>query len=459
MKWTLSGALLVVALASWLQGCGTVVSVRPLYTDDELVHPVLEPRIVGEWIVADVYPFGNSDGSQQLGRSDATIASSSAEGLYTVEFRRPVKDSKRGQESYSYDIRFVSLGGRLYFDAEFSELQKDNFSFKQEEMNVLAATPAHFLGRLSVEKDFLRVEGVNPDWLEKNVPENSWQKTSMDRYTDVTTLLHSTAELREVISKNAESGAFFPIAYFCRPGKDCEALAMEDVLHLWPDENESLQNVAGFYESRKDYRRALELEGQLLRVEPKSYGNLLKFGEIQLHLRDFTSARRSFEEARKAAESSQKGESTRAAELFEWTCFLEGKYSDVLSTGAKFNLGSGNLSAESILLNYFSLLRLGRKDEAEAYLNEKSLGFKGTLEDHALLLRAQDRTGHPYIPEAKNEQERRTMYFGALSAAHNKHSWYYTSFLQAAINNAPGDSLMALAAQIEFEQTSPKGSK
>jgi hypothetical protein len=253
--------LLALGLAILCSGCASVVSVRPLYTPGDIQHPFLDPRIAGDWVVVDFYGTAASGDAEQFVTHQAKIVAPDWGGQYSVEFHSTNDDPKKTEEkeTYKYDFHLVPIGGKVYFDAEFSEATRGQSKLSREELSYPLVAPANFLGRLSVEPDFLRVEVLNPDWIDKNVPEAGRERASIDRYTDVVTLTGSTDELRELVLRNAESQAFFPVGYLCRPGKDCAALAIDDVVHRWPNEKEMLEGAVAFWAHRKNYDRALEL--------------------------------------------------------------------------------------------------------------------------------------------------------------------------------------------------------
>jgi len=238
-------------------GCEVVSSLHSLRPDTDVWHPVHEPRIDGEWVGVNFYGW-QAKPLDRFQNTDATIVSPQAEwdGTYSVTFRRSKEISGPGPQSYVYDFSLVQLGDHLYFDAEFSKLQQDQFEFNRANMNVLAAAPAHFLGRLTIEEEFLRAEAINPDWVSDNVPEGDQEKVSIDKHTDVTTLLYSTRDLRELLLKTTDPKLFVPMGYLCRPGKDCATLAIEDLVHLLPNDADTIETAADFYVVRRNYARA-----------------------------------------------------------------------------------------------------------------------------------------------------------------------------------------------------------
>src|SRR5713101_4253745 len=119
MKLTL--AVLASALAAFVSGCSPAVSVRPLYTDADLKKPILEPRIEGE-------------------------------------------------EVTSYNVRLVPIADKLFFDADFDEQKYEQHKIGRDA--ILGMAPAHLIGRVWVQQDFLRIALFDSDWVKDNSPES-----------------------------------------------------------------------------------------------------------------------------------------------------------------------------------------------------------------------------------------------------------------------------------------------
>lgn len=112
-----------------------------------------------------------------------------------------------------------------------------------------------------------------------------------------------------------------------------------------------------------------------------------------------------------------------------------------------------------VLLSYFSLLRLGRREAAESLLKDESARFKGSAEEHALLLDAEGRVSDGFpCSDPKSEALRRASFFGGLRDivigrpdTARVHLGYAAS--------EDGSSVIALAARIELERLEPKAKK
>jgi len=174
-------------------------------------------------------------------------------------------------------------------------------------------------------------------------------------------------------------------------------------------------------------------------------------GEALLFARDFAGSRK---ELTAVPDPTLKKPS--ACSSITWSYFLEGNWGEVPRAAATCRAVDELAGPEPILLSYYSLLRLGRKAEAEAYLTQETARFKGPLTEHALLLRAQDRMDFAY-DETKEEQVRGDFFDGLRPTMRS--AGVAELRLNSAADKAPKDSLIGLAAKIELERLVPKPKK
>ncbi len=118
--------LLIAALAAVLCGCAPAVSVRPLYTDDDLKHPIVEPRIEGEWVSLDLDKVGTDDEimfklkiAPPERPGEPTMASDSA---YHVELRFGKPDPRERRPGLQLWRALDPRGRQAFFDADFVEV-------------------------------------------------------------------------------------------------------------------------------------------------------------------------------------------------------------------------------------------------------------------------------------------------------------------------------------------------
>ena len=153
----LAPPVLALALATFFSGCSPVASIRPLYTDGDLQKPIVEPRIEGEWVSPDADEPEKSAAGEMWLRWKVTPAEkpNAAYSTYSAEFRLAKRDREEGDVATNYDVRLVAIGDKLFFDAEFRNHTKGQLSIGS--LDVLGLVPAHIVGRIWVQQDFLRL--------------------------------------------------------------------------------------------------------------------------------------------------------------------------------------------------------------------------------------------------------------------------------------------------------------
>jgi hypothetical protein len=461
-------AVVVLALAVLLSGCSPAVSIRPLYTEEDLKKPVVEPRIEGEWISPNTEePEKAATREEAWLRWKITPPDKPGQPYsnYSVEFRPAKPEPGKGDEVSSYDVRLVAVGDKLFFDAEFRRHTEGKMDVGP--MDVLGLVPAHIVGRIWVQQDFLRIALLQPEWIEKNAPA-SFQETLPSKYVDDCIIVGSTQELRDLLIRNADNPeALAYIAYLCRPGIDCSTRAAEDALARSPDDDQALEGASQVFFARHSYARAATLRRHRVELDPKDFTRHTDLSDALLFSRDFAEARRELAEVQeltlgehpKPTGYDAQRANARASEDIVWSYFLEGKYAEAVSAAKRCKPGEKHYSVSPVLLSYFSLLRLGRQEAAESLLKNESARFKGSAEEHALLLDAEGRVsdGFPYS-DPKSEALRRASFFGGLRDivigrpdTARVHLGYAAS--------EDGSSVIALAARVELERLEPKAKK
>jgi hypothetical protein len=219
---------LALATAALASGCSPVTSIRPLYTDAELQKPVVEPRIAGEWISPNTEEPEKARTDEEvwlrwkIAPADKPEASYS---YYSVEFRPAKPDPGKGEEASSYEVRLVAIGDKLFFDAEFRSQTEGHVDVGRTD--ILGLVPAHVVGRLWVQQDFVRIALLKPDWVEDHWPVGSHRFDSPSFAGDDSIVItDSTQELRDFLVRNADNQRALAYAvYLWRPGTDCGARA------------------------------------------------------------------------------------------------------------------------------------------------------------------------------------------------------------------------------------------
>ena len=134
----LSIALPVLVLTAFLGGCDTY-SLHPFYKADE---NTLEPRLVGTWTVD---------------KTKITIEAKK-EGTYEAE----VWDMDSHSDA-RYKVRLIRVGNNLFADSILDEESLDGKKFDLP----YGVAPLHFLYKVSVNGDTLRLSLLKHDWLIK----------------------------------------------------------------------------------------------------------------------------------------------------------------------------------------------------------------------------------------------------------------------------------------------------
>ena len=457
-------ALAVLAAAACVSGCSPVASIRPLYTDADLQKPIVEPRIQGEWVSPNTDEPEKAAGGEMWLRWKITSPEKPdvPYSTYSAEFRLAKPDPEEGDVASTYDVTLVAIGDRLFFDAEIRKREKGQLSINSTD--VLGLVPAHIVGRIWVQQDFLRIALLKPHWVEKNWPAGIHLFDATTYGDDGIVITGSTQELRDFLARNADNPEALAYAvYLCRPQADCTGRAAEDALARSPDDDETLETTAKFFFSRRDYARAAALRQRHADLNREDFTRHTDLSEALLFNREFAGARRELAVVQKLAmgehpKPAAQSAYARASEDIVWSYFLEGGYAEAVNAAKRCKPGERNYTVNPILLSYFSLLRLGRREEAEALLKDESARFRGSAEEHTLLLDAEGRVseGFPYS-DPKSEALRRASFFGGLrDIAIGRPDTARVHLGYAASEHS--DSVVALAARVELERLGP-GSK
>ena len=449
MKFTVS--VLSLSLAGVLSGCSPVVSIQPLYTQAEIQKPYLNQQVEGEWIMANL-DDSHEDATAPKPPCRVSISKSSAgEVPYAVEFRCPASEADSGEQYSKYDFRLVSLGTVTFFDARFVESKEKEKHISLGEITDKGIIPAHLLGQVWVQQDFVRFAPLQSDWVEENWPGNFLVISKVEKYDKVDVLTNPTPDLRDLFLRNAGSpGAFSDPEFLCRAGTDCDARAMEDQLTRTPNSQDVLAGAVKFYAKRGNFARAISLQRHKIEVDTNRAADQFTLGRLLLLTRDFDGARGALAAAKEPSERPS------IKELMVRSHFLQGNYAGTVQA-AKFLEAPANLSsADPIILSYFALNRLGRVKEAESYLREQANTFVGPAQEQLFLLGILGRVTDSL---SSSEDQGRSTYYYALNRLRNGDLEHCRDHLRDLVKMRPKDDLIGLAAQIELERLPSKTSK
>jgi tetratricopeptide (TPR) repeat protein len=444
-------ALLVACLvfATVLYGCNPVVSVQPLYTQAEIEKPYLDQRLEGDWVM----PTDDAD------KDDATVhppcpvsilKSSAADVPYTVNFRCPGSKDDPGEKHSQYDLHLVLVGTATFFDARIAEFNVGEKSISLSDVAEKGIAPAHLLGEVWVQQDFVRFATLPSDWVEKNWPEDYLAKSKVDKYSGVDILTNPTPSLRELLSRHAASpdASRLPL-YLCRAGVDCETRSGEDELSRTPDDKDVLASAVKFYAKRGNFARAIALQRHKIELDSDAAANQFELGRLLLLSRDFDGARRALVTAKEPSEVPS------IKELMVESYFCQGNYAATVQAGKSLVAPSNLVSADPIILTYFALHRLGQAKKAESYLRDQAAAFAGPAQEQLLLLQVLGRVTDSWT----FEDWARSTYYYALNSLKNGDLEGGRSHMQDLAKMQPKDSLIGLAAQLELDRLASSAKK
>jgi tetratricopeptide (TPR) repeat protein len=447
MKTTLLIACLYSATV--LSGCSPVVSVQPLYTQAEIEKPYLDQRLEGDWIMAS--PGDDEAAAAPEPPCGVRILKSPAgEFPYTVEFRCPSSESEPGEQYSKYDVHLVSLNTATFFDARFAEFEEKDKHASLSDIADKGIAPAHLLGQVWIQQDFIRFALLQSDWVDKNWPRDFLVTSEVGELSGVKILTSQTTDLRNVLSRYAGSEGAFDIArYLCRAGADCEVRAVEEELTRARDNPEVLGASVKFYERRGDFARALVLQRHKIELDSDAAADQYELGRLLLLSGDLDGARRALAAAKEpSAKPSIK-------ELIVQSYFLQGDYAGTVRAAESMGAPASLISADPIILSYFALHRLGRAKEADSFLQQQATTFVGPAEEHLLLLGVLGRVTDSWPSKNQN----RSTYYYALDELKNGKFDSGRSHLQDLVRTRPKDDLIRLAAQLELERLGPPATK
>jgi len=255
-----------LVLAAWVCGCVPAASVRPLYTDADLEKPISEPGIEGEWISPDLDKAGTGEELWLQWKIGPPTRPGQPNSSYPVEFCFARSNQEEGEGPTSYNVRLIRIADKLFFDADFDEQKHGQLRLGRDA--ILGMAPVHLIGRVWVQKDFLRVALLGSDWVKDHSGESFREVVDTpDKGSSVIT--GSTQELRDFLSQNADNPkALAYTVYLCRPATDCSMQAVNEELRRRPEDSGLLGEAAEFFAKRGDYAKAIELRRRAMLLEP-----------------------------------------------------------------------------------------------------------------------------------------------------------------------------------------------
>lgn len=200
-KWARLGVFLLLPAAAWVGGCSCAGSLQPLESGEPVM---VSANLRGKWVTTDA----NSQEQEYF------LVDSSSADIYFVSSLKP-----NGSPREIYEVSLVQVGGYTFLDAAFDETVSGQEHRNAHDMAVLRI---HFIGRVWVEGDTLRLGLLNYDWLREMTSSGKVKLPYVEHHEESDTLLLLTAEsdkLAEFVRQYAEdSDAFSTILTFHRVG-------------------------------------------------------------------------------------------------------------------------------------------------------------------------------------------------------------------------------------------------
>ncbi len=169
--------LVTAAAIALLAGCGPLVSVQPMYTEEDAVY---EAGLTGAWEPAEDnglwFIYGDSKSRYRV----VTISPDAGKVADEVE---------------RYEMRLVRLGGALFADLQQTGKPDDGLSVR-----------GHIFARLRLEGDQLGVALLGSEWLGQRIGE--WKFPNRKDRGEVV-LTGSTEQLRALVGRVAEDPRAF----------------------------------------------------------------------------------------------------------------------------------------------------------------------------------------------------------------------------------------------------------
>lgn len=436
----LSGLMLV--------GCKPAVSLRPLY--DAKDKPVTEAQIEGDWVSPDSDKIGSKDKDKVAVRWNI----SNQKDHYWVRMHSSKSDNGEDKpEDKVYAASLVELENNLFVDLEWIESKTAEHTIYAKDLET-GTLIGHLVGRVWLHPDYLRVALLDSQWLQDHGHDDFRQilgSSSSEIANSTAVITASNADMRKFLAQNAENDDAFALRfYLCRPSKDCELLALTDELTHTPDDPDLVQDASRFFLARGDYGKALALARHRVLLQPQVAAAGKDVGVALLYQRDFSGARREFASAQKLAQDDLE----LAADI-GWSYFLEGNYQEAARAFSECSKNAKNNSADPILGEYFSLLRLNRRADAEETLARNAATFHGATMEQILLLEAQGRTWDGVIAASGDEQRGRFAFFQGLAWLAKGNRQDASGSLNTALEKVDPSSVLSLVAQTELRRLQP----
>jgi len=199
--WVNRWVALLFSAAVWVSGCNCAGSLQPLESGEPLMESA---SLRGKWVTTDA----NTQEQEYFLVDNATT------DIYFVSSLKP-----NGTLRDLYEVSLVQVGSYTFLDAKFAEIARGQEHRDTHDMRVL---PIHFIGKVWIKGDTLRMGLLNYDWLEKMISGGKVKLPYMEHHEENESFLLLTAEsdkLTEFVRQFAEDpDAFSTVVTFHRVG-------------------------------------------------------------------------------------------------------------------------------------------------------------------------------------------------------------------------------------------------
>jgi hypothetical protein len=168
MKYMKKLILWMPAVALLMTGCGSIVSVSPLYSDETITQ---NPGLIGTW---------------QASTGDDILLVRAGDNKTYQALYTSMKDSA---STMLFQVQLVKLQGTLYAD-----LVRDTSGW---------AIPGHAFAQISLSGDTLSVSFLDSDWLKQEILSERPAAAGLNQ-GNLLILPDSTAALQQMVSKYAD---------------------------------------------------------------------------------------------------------------------------------------------------------------------------------------------------------------------------------------------------------------
>src|SRR6266478_2857369 len=194
-NWAKLKVLVLVPVIAWLGGCSCAGSLRPLESG---APPLESANLRGKWVSTD-------DSSNQ---QEYFLVDSASADVYVVSSLKPNE-----KLTDVYEVSLVQVGSYTFLDAAFDETESGQ---EHRSVHDMGALPIHFIGRVWVEGDTLRLGLLNYDWLKQMISTGKVTLPSIEHHEDNDCRVGGGALARWPPSAAQTARAGFPRAAFTK---------------------------------------------------------------------------------------------------------------------------------------------------------------------------------------------------------------------------------------------------